>query len=429
MLPERDRGMIRKKVAIVVNSLYGGGMERVAAQLSIMLSDAGYDIYIIVSSYDKRKAYKHKAKIITLPFIWGAWQSVRREFELMLYNAYLLRRCKKTNKFDITISFAPEMNMINMISGTKDRKILTVHSCLSVRNDFQGLYYMRSLYKIYNYAYKVIAVSKWCRGDLIRNYGINRNKVQVIYNPAENGSGQCVPISKQNLVLVVGRLQDIKQQWHIIRAFKRVLEVVPDARLIIAGQGENAKYLHKLCEDMEIGNSVDFKGFVNDMDQLYQQAKCVVFSSASEAFPCSVIEAVSNGTPVVAADCPGGIREILVGNTECSSKIEAATVVRAGVLTPRLSGIKYAAKEPLTKAEYELAKGIALLLEDEAERIKIADNCITISKAFNEDTVSNEWRKLLGAVGGRAYESTGGFWNASRGNQDVSFGDRTKEKK
>ena len=183
MLPERDRGMIRKKVAIVVNSLYGGGMERVAAQLSIMLSDAGYDIYIIVSSYNKRKAYKHKAKIITLPFIWGAWQSMRREFELMLHNAYLLRRCKKTNKFDITISFAPEMNMINMISGTKDRKILTVHSCLSVRNDFQGLYYKRSLYKIYNYAYKVIAVSKWCREDLIRNYGINRNKVRSLFAP------------------------------------------------------------------------------------------------------------------------------------------------------------------------------------------------------------------------------------------------------
>lgn len=391
--------MGKKRVAIVVNSLYGGGMERVAAQLSVMFSDVGYDTYIIVGGYYRRKAYEHKGKVITIPFQWGEQQqSVGREFVLMLYNAYLLRRCKRANKFDVTISFAPEMNMLNMISGTKDRKILTIHSCLSVRKDFRGLYYMRSLYQIYNYAYKVIAVSKWCRGDLIRNYGINHHKVKVIYNPAKSGSEQFVPVPKENFVLVVGRLQDIKQQWHIIRAFKRVLDVVPDAKLIIAGRGENEKYLHKLCDDMEIGNSVEFKGFVNDIDKLYQKAKCVVFSSASEAFPCSVIEAVSNGTPVVATDCPGGIREILVGNIECSSKMKSAKVVRGGVLTPRLNGIKYTAKEPLTKAELELAKGIEFLLQNEEGRLEIANNCIEISKLFSEDVVEEEWIKLLGAV-------------------------------
>lgn len=391
--------MTKKRVAIIVNSLYGGGMERVAAQLSVMLSDAGYDTYIVVCNFHKRRAYNHKGKIITLAFKWGnQQQSIIREFALMLYNAYLLRQCKRENKFDVTISFASEMNMLNMISGTKDKKIVTIHSCLSVRKDFKGIYYNRSLYKIYNHAYKVIAVSKWCRNDLICNYRINNNKVEVIYNPIRSNGGQCALTAKENIVLVVGRLQDIKQQWHIVRAFKKVLDAVPDAKLMIAGQGENAKYLHKLCNDMKIDNRVDFKGFVSEIDKLYQKAKCVVFSSASEAFPCSVIEAMSNGIPVVAADCPGGIREILVGDAECNSEIKKVTIVRRGILTPRLNGIKYATKEPLIKAECELARGIVFLLKNETKRLEIANNCMEINKIFGENIVKKEWLKLLGAA-------------------------------
>ena len=47
--------MKHKKIAILVHGLYGGGMERVAAQLSIMLSDAGCDTYLIVGGFNKRE--------------------------------------------------------------------------------------------------------------------------------------------------------------------------------------------------------------------------------------------------------------------------------------------------------------------------------------------------------------------------------------
>lgn len=387
--------MTGKRVAILISGLYGGGMEHVAAQLSIMLSDAGYDTYIMLGGYDKRKAYKHKGKISVVPLKYGdRQQSTGKEFILMLYNAYLVNRCKKTNKIDITISFAPEMNMLNMLSGTGDRKILTIHSCLSVRQDFKGLCYKHKTYKIYNFAYKVIAVSKWCKEDLICNYGVNKDKVKVIYNPVENNNRKYIP-SKENMVLIVGRMQDVKQQWHIIRAFKMVLEKVPDAKLVVAGQGENKKYFRRLCTDMKIDNSVFFKGFVNDIDTLYRQAKCVVFSSASEAFPCSVIEAMSHGVPVVAADCPGGIREIIVGNADCASKIKRATMVEGGILTPELDGKKYGAEVPLTVAECEMARGIVYLLENEFICSELAQKCLKISQSFVERKIKREWLKLL----------------------------------
>ena len=147
---------------------------------------------------------------------------------------------------------------------------------------------------------------------------------------------------------------------------------------------------------MGIDNSVSFKGFVDEIDKLYQQAKCVVFSSASEAFPCSDIEAFCNGVPVVAADCPGGIKEILDGSRKKSGQINKGIIVKGGILTPRLDGIKYDADKPLTKAECKLAEGIIYVLKNESKRLELANNCLEISKLFDEKIIKKEWLRLIG---------------------------------
>lgn len=387
-------------IAILVSSIQGGGMERVAAQMSDMLSDAGHKLYLVVSAFDRRTAYTHTGKVIVEPFQFGEKnQSLRREVALVFYNARLAAKVKTRYKIDVTISFAPEMNMVNMLSGTRDKKILTIHNCLSESHELNRLYCKRITYKIYNHAYKVITVSRWCRKDMIQNYGIKKNKVKVIYNPVKNGSVPSIIFKRENIVLIVGRLQDEKQQWHIIRAFKKVLDEVPDTKLIIAGKGENKKYLQRLCIDSGISNQVFFKGFVKEIDKLYQQAKCVVFSSASESFSCAAAEAMSKGVPVVTADCPGGIREVITGNAGCNLKIDQLTIVKGGILTPRVDGTKYSAEKPVTKAEHKLAEGIVYLLKNEAKRLEIASNCLEISKLFSEDIIKKKWLELLEMAG------------------------------
>lgn len=385
----------RKKIAMIVSSLYGGGMERVAAQLSIIFTDFGYDVYILVDGFNKKSAYKYKGKIIVPPQMdFNSNNQLGEEIIDLFYSAYQVAKIKKQYDIDVTISFAPPKNLINIVSGTRDRKILTIHSCLSQRGDLKGINYIHKIFKLYNSAYKVIAVSKWCKKDLICNYGVKKDKIDVIYNPIENSVQQCTEKEK-NIVLIVGRMHDVKQQWHIIRAFKMVLEHVPDAELIFAGKGENEKYLRILCHDLNIEKNVFFKGFVNKIDDLYRQAKCVVFSSSSEAFPCSVIEAMSYGVPVVAADCPGGIREIIVGKGMNLTEIKEATVVRGGVLTPKLDGEKYGAEIPLIKAEIEMAKGIKYLLNNEILRSVLVKNCLNICKLFDEKRIAKKWVKLI----------------------------------
>ena len=51
---------LKQRVAIMVGCLCGGGMERVAAQLSVMLSNFGFEVYILVHAFDKRNVYEYK---------------------------------------------------------------------------------------------------------------------------------------------------------------------------------------------------------------------------------------------------------------------------------------------------------------------------------------------------------------------------------
>lgn len=389
---------MKQRVAIMVGCLCGGGMERVAAQLSVMLSNFGFEVYILVHAFDKRNVYEYKGKVITFSYaFFNESKGIVREKLLLLHNIYLLTKFKQKKQIDFTVSFSHEMNVLNMFSGVKDKKILTIHSCLSVRKDFNGFYYHKAFFKLYNYFYKVVAVSKWCKQDLVDNYGIRENKIEVIYNPiALENEYEYENVSlKENIVLVVGRLHDVKQQWHIIRAFKKVVNELPDARLVIAGIGENGRYLRTLVKQMDMEEHVMFKGFVNKIDELYRRAKIVAFSSASEAFPCSVIEAISNGIPVIAGDCPGGIREIIAYDTPCDNVIKNYIFVKCGILVPKFNGKKYHADVPLTKAEFEMAKGILYLLKNELVRKNLVKNCLMRSRQFDEKKIEKQWKKLL----------------------------------
>ena len=114
--------------------------------------------------------------------------------------------------------------------------------------------------------------------------------------------------------------------------------------------------------------------------------------------PCSVIEAMSYGVPVAAADCPGGMREILAGDLKLSHQVHEVVVVKGGVLTPRLDGIKYDGAKALTRAERKLAEGIIYLLQNETDYANLVKNCFEISQLFHEKIMKRKWMLLIASV-------------------------------
>jgi glycosyltransferase involved in cell wall biosynthesis len=91
-----------------------------------------------------------------------------------------------------------------------------------------------------------------------------------------------------------------------------VVQTLPDTQLLIAGKGQYLEKMKSLVRLLDVERNVTFLGFVPDdqLNELYNQAQCVVVPSIFEGFGITVIEALAAGTRVVGTDTDG-IRDIL----------------------------------------------------------------------------------------------------------------------
>jgi sugar transferase (PEP-CTERM/EpsH1 system associated) len=112
------------------------------------------------------------------------------------------------------------------------------------------------------------------------------------------------------LIGTVGRLSEIKRQDILIRAFQLVLRRVPDAHLLIVGDGPAMGELRELVASLHIGARVHFVGYQPRPEAYLHAMDVFALSSRSEGMPLAVLEAWAGGVPVVATRV-GGLPELI----------------------------------------------------------------------------------------------------------------------
>jgi glycosyltransferase involved in cell wall biosynthesis len=112
-------------------------------------------------------------------------------------------------------------------------------------------------------------------------------------------------------VLTVSRLIKRKSPELLVSAFARVLKIVPDAKLVIAGYGREKDNLSRQIEALGIANSVFMMGGLprEKVAQLMATADVFVLPSEMESFGLSLLEASAAGVPVVCSNA-GGVPEV-----------------------------------------------------------------------------------------------------------------------
>lgn len=173
---------------------------------------------------------------------------------------------------------------------------------------------------LYPRADRLICVSEGVSRDLVENFAVPPESVQVIYNPTvtpDIAERVHRPIEHPWLqgdgppvVMGVGRLTKQKDFYTLIEAFARLREQ-RDARLIILGEGVLRESLEGHARSLGVGHDVDLPGYVWDPIPWMARADLFVLSSLYEGLANVTIEALAVGTPVVSTNCPSGPEEVL----------------------------------------------------------------------------------------------------------------------
>lgn len=158
---------------------------------------------------------------------------------------------------------------------------------------------------------RVIAVSGLTKTALELQYGADPAKVVAIHNGIDTAkfhSAEQRDYGKAvGPVLFLSRLSRQKGPLYFLRAARRVLEVRPEARFIMAGAGEMLGECVKYAVDHGIIDRVTFSGFVDDADlaDFYAHNGMYVLPSVSEPFGISVLEAMATGLPTIVSHTCG----------------------------------------------------------------------------------------------------------------------------
>ena len=209
---------------------------------------------------------------------------------------------------------------------------------------------------------RFIAVSEVIRHCAI-SYGIPEGKIALQYIGVD--TSQFVPggrpiVERAPRVLFVGRLVEKKGCEYLIRAFVKVQEAVPDARLVIVGDGELREPLRQLAEELEV--RAEFRGSLSSTDvrQELRLARVLCLPSVTaangdaEGFGIVLLESQASGVPVVTSAMGGateGIRNGITGFAFRERDVSTLSARLIRLLTDHATAASFAAAGPDFVAE------------------------------------------------------------------------------
>jgi glycosyltransferase involved in cell wall biosynthesis len=186
---------------------------------------------------------------------------------------------------------------------------------------------------LWSAADRVLAVSSAVKRDLVSNYRIRPEKVNVVYNGVDTtifrpDSGQTIPIEKQiegkKVILYVGHFGLRKGIFHLIKAMKRIAKERDDVALVCVGGVPNWlgdkqfwEYLKSFIDQNDLRSKVHLLDKVpnNELPGYYCRASVFVLPSYYEAFAKVIIEAMACGVPAVSSRMGGALDAIDDGKT------------------------------------------------------------------------------------------------------------------
>ncbi|PST83259.1 glycosyltransferase family 4 protein [Pedobacter yulinensis] len=305
--------MSGQPIAFLINTLGGGGAERVVTRLSSSLATQGRRVLIICLNSSQQAYPLHTGVAVHILIRERTAGNFVARIQYAWQTFYRLMAVLKREKPGCLIAFMTSANIwAGLTAGL--RKIPYI---VSERNAPQygvhqlGFFSLRLCAALYRRAAALVLPSAGI-GE-----GLKRKKVFaglsndiVIHNPVESRIDYApARVYEKPFMLAVGRLTYQKGFDQLVTAYSKLGPSAPD--LLIAGQGEEEQALRHQISELGLTGRVILLGAIKQLQGYYLQAELFILSSRNEGYPNVLIEAMSCGCAVIATNCEFGPSEII----------------------------------------------------------------------------------------------------------------------
>lgn len=296
-----------------ITGLGGGGAEKVVADLADQMSERGHCVKI---------AYL-KGSVIVCP--------ENSEIELIYLGLEKFKdfqlAYKKYKK--LILEFKPDVVHAHMVHANifarVSRKFIQVSKliCTAHSNNEGGKARMLAYRLTHKLSEVTTNVSRSASSSFEQLGAVPKNGITTVYNGINLNKFRYDPAARERLfkeldldtddllILAVGRFHIAKDYPNLLHAFVKIKQKqAGNAKLIIAGDGEERPNIEELISSLNLNRDVHLLGRRNDIPDLMSAADLFVLSSSFEGFGLVIAEAMACNTFIVATDC-GGSSEIM----------------------------------------------------------------------------------------------------------------------
>lgn len=383
---------MKKKILLMVPMLHQGGFERVCIRTARLLQNK-YHVSIIVFS-DEDIAYDISG-ISVININIKTTQSYLGKIINVIRRAYAVYKIKESSDAIVCYSFGITANLINVLSKNKVKIWVGLRGFTDLDSFIHPLICKRSDL--------IICCSAEIREQVKKRFP--NKKTVYLYNPYNVNEIQKLSEEKLEdkdefllkhdpIIVSMGREDDVKGFWHLLRSFSNIAGKFPQARLIIIGEGQFTEY-KKFAKRLNITEKVFFTGVRKNPFSILAKANIYVLTSSNEGFPNALVEAMALGIPVIATDCKSGPREILSKKKLLSGSIKESLFTDYGVLIPVMDEHKNLESLIQTEEENNLSSIMELLINNKALAGRYSEKSKIRAAHFSDQSYFERLDELL----------------------------------
>ncbi|MFN0277870.1 MAG: glycosyltransferase family 4 protein [Pyrinomonadaceae bacterium] len=317
---------MKKRVLQFIGSFHQGGSESQAVALVKLLKNEG-SFEVFAATLNKDGVLRKQIDGSGLPEI--------PEFPLTsFYNPNFVRQVRRCANYlrDNKIDLVHTHDFYTNVFGMAAAALAGVPVRISSKRETGG---MRSgpqklVEKIAFGCANAIVINSAAVREYLIGQDIPSSKIHVIYNginieqftdKSENRTAVCdryrLPTGEniRFITLVANLRHDVKNVPMLLRAAKRVNEILPNIHFVIAGEGALEMKLKETATQLDVADNVHFIGRCDEVPSLLSISSMCVLTSIAEGFSNSILEYMAAGKPVVATNVGGAPEAIIDGKT------------------------------------------------------------------------------------------------------------------